>query len=246
MKFYIYLITNLINNKKYIGKSNNPKSRWGDHKKIGVGGKEKYPTEFFAIHAALNKYGIDNFKFETIEEFDIEDIAYFAETKWINYFGSNKKDRGYNCNSGGRGGIAPTEETRQKMIAAQNTPEKLKIVSDNMKSRHKNNPGFSGRINLGNQYTKGRILLQEEKDHLSEMLTGRVFSEETKRKMSEVQSGEKHPMAKLTEKDVIKIRDEFSKLTKDKKKFCKTVGLKYNVSYKTIENIVYRLSWKHI
>ena len=29
---YLYVITNLINNKKYVGITNNPKKRWDAHK----------------------------------------------------------------------------------------------------------------------------------------------------------------------------------------------------------------------
>lgn len=244
--FYIYGITNLINNKIYIGKTNNPTVRWHDHIKVGVGGKEKYPIEFFAVHAALSKYGTNNFKFEILEEFDNEDNAYVAETKWIKFYQSDNKHKGYNCNKGGKGGIIPNEETRQKLIVAQNKPERKKLSSDNMKARHQSDPGFLGRINIGNQYTKGRALNQEEKDHLSEVLTGKIVSENTKKKMSESQTGSKHSQAKFTEEEVLMIREEFSKLVFGKKKFCEEMGVKYGVGYKTIESIVYRMSWRHI
>jgi group I intron endonuclease len=181
-KYYVYLITNFVNGKVYIGKSNNPQVRWGDHRKVALGGKEKYPLEFFAIHAAIHKYGLNNFKFEIIDEFDNENEAYKAETQYILLACSNLKDFGYNCNLGGEGGIKPTEETRQKLIAAANRPEKIKLSSDMMKKRHLENPGFLSVVHKGNQYTKGRKLSQQEKDHLSEVFAGRAVSEETKQK----------------------------------------------------------------
>jgi len=241
--YYVYLITNLVNGKVYVGKSNDPQVRWGDHRKVALGGKEKYPGEFFAVHAALHKYGLDNFKFEIISEFDAEKDAYLAETAMILLSCSNLKDYGYNCNLGGVGGIIPNEETRQKLIAAQNRPHIKKMKSEDMKARHQADPGFLGRINTGNQYTKGRVLPQEERDNLSKIFTGRIVSESTRNKMSEAQSGEKHSQAKLTKEDVLEIRESFSKLTSGKKKFCETMSEKYGVRPKTIENIVYRLSW---
>jgi group I intron endonuclease len=244
--FCIYLITNLVNGKKYVGKSNDPQVRWGDHKKIATGGKNKYPTEFFAVHAALHKYGIDKFKFEIIEEFDSEDESYKAETCWIEFYQSDNKNNGYNCNKGGKGGGIPTEETKQKLIVAQNRPHIKNAKRNMMLKRHQDDPGFLGKINIGNQYTKGRILSQEEKNHLSEVSVGRVISKDTKKKMSEAQTGSKHSQAKFTEEDVLKIREEFSKLTFGKKKFCEETGKKYEVGPKTIENIVYKLSWRHI
>lgn len=244
--YCIYLITNLVNGKFYVGKSNHPTIRWGDHKKVAHGGKEKYPTEFFAIHAALSKYGADNFRFEIIDELDNEQEAYRAETCWILLLCSNLKDFGYNCNLGGEGGVKPNEETRKKLIASANKPERIKIASDTMKKQHQMHPGFLSAVHRGNQYTKGRILPKEEREHLSQILTGRVVSEGTKQKMSEAQSGENHSQAKLTKKDVLEIRELFNKLISGKKQFCETIAKKYNVNPKTIENVVYRLSWINI
>jgi len=60
----IYLITNLINDKKYVGQTiyKNPNQRWSKH---------KYDTKrdsFCSIHMAMRKYRIENFKFEVIDE----------------------------------------------------------------------------------------------------------------------------------------------------------------------------------
>ena len=60
----IYKITNLINNKIYIGQSVDIKKRWATHKRQAfIKGKEydKY------LYRAIRKYGIDNFSFEIIE-----------------------------------------------------------------------------------------------------------------------------------------------------------------------------------
>lgn len=245
-KFVIYLITNTVNGKVYVGKSGNPAGRWCDHKKVAQGGREKYPEEFFAVHAAMHKYGIQNFRFDILEEFDSEDEAYYFETWWIEFLGSHRKTQGYNCNMGGKGGISPSPETRQKLIAAANRPEKIRLSSDMMKKRHQDNPGFLLSIHKGNQYTRGRVLPQEEKDHLSKIFTGRIVSENTKKKMSEAQSGEKHSQARLTKADVLEMREAFNKLTSGKKQFCETMAQKYGVGTKTIENVVYRLSWVSI
>ena len=230
----------------YVGKTNNPTVRWQDHKKVALGGKEKYPDDFFAVHAALHKYGLDNFEFEIIDEFDEEDEAYKAETQYILLFCSNLKYFGYNCNLGGEGGIKPSEETRVKLIIAANKPERIKLSSDMMKKRHQENPGFLSAVHKGNQYTKGRKPSQQEKDHLSKIFTGRIVSDTTKKKMSEAQSGENSSQAKLTKKDVLLLREEFSRLISGKKKFMEDMGRKYGVKPKTIENVVYRLSWVSI
>lgn len=56
------------------------------HKIIANGGKEKYPDKFQAIHAAINKHGIENFSFQIIETFDMEKDALEAEMFWIAFF----------------------------------------------------------------------------------------------------------------------------------------------------------------
>jgi group I intron endonuclease len=193
-KFYIYLITNLKNGKVYVGKSVDPSGRWHDHKKVALGGKEKYPNDFFAVHAALAKYGIDNFSFEIIDQFDSEEESYLAETAMIQLTCSNLTKYGYNCNLGGLGGIVPNEETRQKLIIAQNKPEMLKQKSDAMKKRHQDNPGFLSSVHKGNQYTTGMVLSDDHKQKISDKLKGREFSKEHKQNISKAISGENHPM----------------------------------------------------
>lgn len=64
---YIYLITNLINAKVYVGKSESTiKERWYTHKwRTTHLNKVDYPI---AIDLAINKYGESNFKIEELEK----------------------------------------------------------------------------------------------------------------------------------------------------------------------------------
>src|SRR5579871_1093931 len=118
-KYYVYLITNLVNGKVYVGKTNKPKYRWQQHKKVAKGGLSKYPNEFSIIHKAINKYGNSNFQFNIIEEFETEDEAYYFETWWIEFLRSNVTTTGYNLNTGGKGGMKPSPATIiKKSLAA--------------------------------------------------------------------------------------------------------------------------------
>src|SRR6202000_1122876 len=180
--------------------------------------------------------------FDIIDYFDSEKEAYLAETTMILLSCSNLKKFGYNCNLGGLGGTVPNDETRQKLIAAQNQPHMKENKSNLMKARHQADPGFLGRINIGNQYTKGRVPTKEEREHLSKIFTGRIVSEDTRKKMSEAQSGEKHSQAKLTEKDVLEIR---AKYIAGKYGYVK-LSKEYNVHDETIRDIIKRTSWRHI
>lgn len=60
----IYKITNKLNNKSYIGQSNNPTHRWKKHKWIAL--SKNYVTGKSPIHDALLSVGVDNFEFTII------------------------------------------------------------------------------------------------------------------------------------------------------------------------------------
>ena len=96
----IYKITNLINGKCYIGKTNNFKRREKDHFRLAIteGHKEYDKT----LYRAIRKYGKENFKFEIIEELEDYSIAGKREQYWIKYY--NSFNDGYNESEGGDGG----------------------------------------------------------------------------------------------------------------------------------------------
>lgn len=103
---YIYSITNLENQKVYVGKTTqpNPYDRWKQHLQLGRSLnnlKENNSAHTMPILRAINKYGADNFKFRVIEECK-EDNINERETYWIeklNAYGKN----GYNITLGGDG-----------------------------------------------------------------------------------------------------------------------------------------------
>lgn len=88
----IYKITNLINNKVYIGQSVHPERRWHEH----IWGNNKYKSY---IHSAIKKYGVENFLFEIIES-NIENYNE-REIYWINFYQANNSLYGYNLTMGG-------------------------------------------------------------------------------------------------------------------------------------------------
>lgn len=92
---YIYKIINDINNKIYIGKTEFPiEKRFKEHCKDAF--REK--NENRPLYNAMNKYGVEHFHIELIEEtFEPE----LREQYWINYYNSFKN--GYNATLGGDG-----------------------------------------------------------------------------------------------------------------------------------------------
>ena len=104
----IYKSTNLINGKCYIGKTiTSLTKRKNNHiytsKKFNENGKcskDEYRCYFYN---ALNKYGIENFKWEIIYECDDELILNIMETMKIIVNHSHRSEGGYNITWGGEG-----------------------------------------------------------------------------------------------------------------------------------------------
>lgn len=70
---YIYQIENLINHKKYIGSTNNPKRRKKEH---FMSAKNKNLQSYnYPLQKAIRKYGEDNFCFSVIEECSTEETS---------------------------------------------------------------------------------------------------------------------------------------------------------------------------
>ena len=88
----IYLITNKLNGKKYVGQSNDIGRRLKEHCCPGRA-KNGYP-----IDVAIQVDGKENFDFQVLEECSIEELNE-RETYWIQKLQTHKK--GYNCNLGG-------------------------------------------------------------------------------------------------------------------------------------------------
>jgi hypothetical protein len=89
-KYYIvYKITNLINNKIYIGV----------HKTSNI--NDNYMGSGLLIRRAIKKYGIENFKKDILHTFDNEKDMYKAESKLVNE--DFLKNNVYNLTFGGLG-----------------------------------------------------------------------------------------------------------------------------------------------
>lgn len=96
----IYKITNLLNKKSYIGKSNNIERRFKDHIRLAF--TENHKEYNKSLYQAFRKYGIQNFSFNVIEELKDYNLASQREKYWINYY--QTFTNGYNESLGGDGG----------------------------------------------------------------------------------------------------------------------------------------------
>lgn len=105
----IYLITNKINNKKYVGQTiRSLRDRIRDYE-LGLG------NEY--LNNSIGKYGWDNFEFQIIDTANSLEELNQKEIDYIKKYDSNNKEFGYNIERGGRNSV-PTEETLEKMSKA--------------------------------------------------------------------------------------------------------------------------------
>lgn len=91
MKSGIYKITNTVNMKLYIGKSNNVKQRIRSHRWDLKYNKHHNPY----LQKSWNKYGEDKFLFEIIE-YCAKDIIYEREDYWAKVLRVHDHEYGYN------------------------------------------------------------------------------------------------------------------------------------------------------
>lgn len=93
---YIYLISNDVNDKVYIGKTLTTVSeRYSKHIYDA-----QNSTDNSAIHNAMRKYGVEHFTVHQIEECS-NDVLSEREIYWIKYY--NSYEYGYNLTRGGDG-----------------------------------------------------------------------------------------------------------------------------------------------
>ncbi len=165
----IYMITNLINGKKYIGQSRNIPTRWMNEKKSR--GINQH------LFNAIKKYGIDNFQFEAIESCTVE-LLNVRENFYILYFKTYLPEFGYNKTTGGDNCIM-SEETRVK-ISKSNLGKTMTKETKYKMSQYMKSLSFEERSRRWSVRNKPT---DTTKQKISMALIGIKRSKETKRKI---------------------------------------------------------------
>lgn len=105
---WIYLITNKINNKKYVGLTTNSiEIRWTQHKSASLNIENNTP-----FYKALRKYGIENFTVESVAETSSKEELCKLEQKFIKEL-DTLNPKGYNLTIGGEFTEFCTETKKQ-------------------------------------------------------------------------------------------------------------------------------------
>lgn len=206
----IYCITNIVNDKQYVGQAVIKSKRWKDHKSaLSVG---KHNNRY--LQAAYNKYGKEAFVYTVLEILPTLLNLDECEQYWINKL-NTVAPNGYNLNptAGSARGFKHTEETKLKwseqrkgkkrspeaLIALREGCKKRKPVSDQAKEnmrqaqlgRKQSEETKAKRkiLMFGNQWNKGRKQSQEQIDHRASFHKGKIVSQETRDKRSAIFKG---------------------------------------------------------
>lgn len=125
----IYKVTNLINQKIYIGQTiNTLHHRWLRHQYDAFCNNKQ--TKFAR---ALRKYGIDNFRIEQIDTANTQEELNEKERYWIAYYDSCHQ--GYNSTDGGEEGNTYKYKTEKEMDCIKDKIRQTKLGGKNPQAR---------------------------------------------------------------------------------------------------------------
>lgn len=189
----IYLVTNKINGKQYIGQTIGPvRRRWAQHC------SEARCRQGSIIGAAIRKYGVDNFSIVIIAKVNTLDELNELERQCISKH-YTLVPNGYNLDQGGKNGGSRHPSTRAKLSVARTgklgTPHteefKLKLAISNIGNKYGSKPKSEEHKRKIAESHKGKSLSAEHKAKISATLTGRSslrkgipLTEQTKAKIS--------------------------------------------------------------
>jgi len=180
---YLYLITNKVNGKLYIGITSQPRKRFNYH-----GGKTK--NDNMAIRYSMVKYGRENFEFKVLMNGSRSYCAEMEKKAIISF--SSKVPVGYNISDGGEGRSLPCSEEHKERLRKLFTgrpiseEQKAKISFTLTGKALSEETKAKLRVSL-----KGRIIPESHRKKTSEALTGIKRSEETKDKIRKANIGKK-------------------------------------------------------
>lgn len=218
----IYKITNVKNNKIYVGQSNDIYRRFYEHQTKGESSR-------IPVDVAIQKYGKDSFIYEVLEECDITELNQ-KETFWIRKLNAIKD--GYNCSKGGEQQSIGENNGRSK-LTEQDVIEIRKAYNNHLKQKdvyekYKDIISFGYFQNLWQGRSWSHIMPE-------------VFTEENKQYyIFQNSNGGNGASAKFSNEEVIKIRERY--VNESAKQIYE--DYKDRVSYQTFQAMLWGRSYK--
>lgn len=130
-------------------------------------------------------------------------------------------------------GFKHSEETKEKI--------RQKLKGKKMSEETKNKMSIS---RIGHPFwgKKDYIMSDKAKENIRQGINEKRYTEEYAQKLSDTKKGTKNHQSKLTEKQVIEIRN----LHKTGQWSHQAIADRYNVKRPTISDIINKRTWKHI
>lgn len=228
----IYRITNLKNNKSYIGKTElSFGDRWDSHRAL-LRGNKHYNS---ALQEDWNRYGEENFEFAILEKVDSAERLNELEIKYISAF--RDREQGYNIHDGGdiphMLGKHLSEETKRKIGEKNRTNMMGRKASEETKRKMS-----EAQIKRYESWT------EEDRAAWGKMVSEKVakckWSDEAKRRFSQKQQICPNG-AKFSPEDIRQIRSKRAGGSK-----LKDLATEYNTSETYISSIVHYRRWANI
>lgn len=183
---YLYKITNVLDNKIYIGQTKGAEARWRAHKYIALHPEKKLSRQY--VHHAISKHGIDNFIYEVIATCRTQEDANMTEELLIVQYDSQNSERGYNIKHGGNTS-SPSEKTKLKMSIAA----KARIIRYPNTIPSHDTPHSEETKKKIREKRAIQITTAETREKMSKSRIGHGVSGETRLKISSAQKGTKRP-----------------------------------------------------
>lgn len=159
----VYLITNEVTGKYYVGQTSySLDQRFKAHMRIVKSG-----GVCRKLYASIRKHGKGNFTAQVLSEAKTTDELDNLEKLWITCLNATDLEVGYNIAPGGavNRGFKWSKESRDKLSKA----------------------------NMGNQYGKGAVCSEEKREKIRASLIGHTVSEETRKKISKARALQPDP-----------------------------------------------------
>ena len=184
MNAHIYMVTNNLNGKQYVGQSTI------EQNKVGHGQ---------LIKLSYDKYGKDNFTYNPIcKNITSRNTLNYLERFWIKAI-NTQSPNGYNLEEGGSSKGEMAESTKEKLRKANLGKKHIKETKAKM--------AIASTGKFPSEETKAK--LREIRSKQKPPMLGKKISDETKKKLSDIRIGEKNPFfgKKHSEETKLKFKD---------------------------------------
>lgn len=167
LKSGVYIITNLINNKHYVGKATRLKARLLSHKNDLINNRHTNSH----LQNSFNEYGLDNFSFEPLDFYDVRFIS-SMENWWCNMLNTHDRNYGFN--------ILPTNPDDERLFQSEETKVKISISNTGKKRDLEHRKRLS-------EISSKQVHTPERKERVRLKHLGSKRSEESRKRMSDAQ-----------------------------------------------------------